>query len=171
MNENFFSIRPKKEKILIHNKSFCVAPWMHLHIINDGRVFPCCLTPLEDENSFGNVNEEKLINIINSKKAKQMRRHMLNGINLPSSCSSCVSKEKYNLDSMRIGFNDRWLEETMPLIESTRRDGYITDLKLKYWDFRFSNYCNLACTTCGPLFSTQWGPDWEKLNSEKEKYS
>ena len=36
-------------------KTFCTAPWMLLHIINDGRAFACCSTPIEDENCFGNV--------------------------------------------------------------------------------------------------------------------
>jgi len=97
--------------------NFCVAPWMHLHVINDGRAFACCQTPLKDENSFGNVKHQKLIEIVNSDQAKQMRKDMLEGKPLPSACERCTSKEAVGLNSMRTGFNDRWYAEMQPLIE------------------------------------------------------
>ena len=43
--------------------NFCVAPWMHLHVINDGRAFPCCQTPLEDKHAYGNVRETAIHDI------------------------------------------------------------------------------------------------------------
>lgn len=151
--------------------NFCVAPWMHLHVINDGRSFACCQTPLRDENSFGNVKEQRLIEIVNSDKAKQMRKNMLEGNPLPPACERCSSKEKVGLNSMRTGLNDKWYDEIKTLIDNTASDGAIPELQLKYWDFRFSNYCNLACTTCSPLFSTQWASDWIKLHPGYDKYS
>jgi radical SAM protein with 4Fe4S-binding SPASM domain len=151
--------------------NFCVAPWMHLHVINDGRSFACCQTPLRDENSFGNVKEHKLIEIVNSDRAKKMRKDMISGMPLPPACERCSSKEKVGLNSMRTGLNDKWYNEIKSLIDNTAKDGSIPELQLKYWDFRFSNYCNLACTTCSPLFSTQWASDWIKLHPGYDKYS
>ena len=141
---------------LKNSPGFCVAPWMHLHVINDGRSFACCQTPLREENSFGNVKHEKLIDIVNSPRAKKMRKDMLDGKPLPSACERCVSKQQNNLNTMRTGLNSKWFDETKDLIAITAEDGTLSELQLKYWDFRFSNYCNLACTTCSPLFSTQW---------------
>lgn len=154
-----------------NNNNFCVAPWMHLHVVNDGRSFACCQTPLKDENSFGNVKTHKLFEILNSDKAKKMRKDMLEGKNLPSSCDRCLSKEKVGLNSMRIGLNNKWFNEIKPLIDDTLLDGSLSKLELKYWDFRFSNYCNLACVTCSPLFSTQWSSDWIKLHNENDTYN
>jgi radical SAM protein with 4Fe4S-binding SPASM domain len=151
--------------------NFCTAPWMHLHVINDGRAFACCQTPLRDEHSFGNVKTQKFIEIVNSDRAKLMRKNMLEGKPLPSVCDRCTSKEAVGLNSMRTGFNDRWYNEIKDSINSTTNDGTISKLQLKYWDFRFSNYCNLACVTCSPLFSTQWSDDWIKLHPEVDKYS
>jgi radical SAM protein with 4Fe4S-binding SPASM domain len=152
--------------------NFCTAPWMHLHVINDGRAFACCQTPLRDEYSFGNVKTQKFIEIVNSDQAKLMRKNMLEGKPLPDSCDRCTSKEAVGLNSMRTGINERWYDETKDSINSTLEDGTISKLQLKYWDFRFSNYCNLACVTCSPLFSTQWSNDWIKLhlgvNSQNE---
>ena len=129
---------------LKNSPGFCVAPWMHLHVINDGRSFACCQTPLREENSFGNVKHE---------------------------CERCVSKQQNNLNTMRTGLNSKWYDETKDLIAKTAEDGTLSELQLKYWDFRFSNYCNLACTTCSPLFSTQWSKDFQKLHPGADKYS
>lgn len=158
-------------KELKNSENFCVAPWMHLHVINDGRAFACCQTPLREENSFGNVKEKQLIDIINSPIAKDMRKNMLEGKPLPQSCERCVAKQNNNLNTMRTGLNNKWFDESYDLISKTNEDGSISELQLKYWDFRFSNYCNLACTTCSPLFSTQWASDWTKLHPKTNGYS
>lgn len=153
------------------SQNFCVAPWMHLHVINDGRAFACCQTPLKNENSFGNVKNQHLIEVVNSDKAKQMRKDMLEDKPLPDACQRCVAKQNTNLNTMRTGLNDKWYDQIADLIEATEEDGTLPELRLKYWDFRFSNYCNLACTTCSPLFSTQWAKDWTKLHPGYDKYS
>lgn len=158
-------------KDLKHSENFCVAPWMHLHVINDGRAFACCQTPLRNDNSFGNVNETPLIDVVNSPRAKQMRKDMLEGKPLPQACERCVVKQSNNLNTMRTGLNNKWFDNTYDLISKTGEDGSIPELQLKYWDFRFSNYCNLACTTCSPLFSTQWSADWTKLHPGYDKFS
>lgn len=148
----------------MHNsKSFCSAPWMHLHVINDGRAYPCCMTPLEDKYQLGNVKEQSLFEIMNSDRAKKMRVDMQNGI-LPESCMRCKSKEDAGMPSMRTGMVDRWLPEIQDLVDDTEFDGTINELRLKYWDFRFSNYCNLSCRTCSPIFSTSWAADYKAIN-------
>lgn len=158
-------------KDLKNSDNFCVAPWMHLHVINDGRAFACCQTPLRNENSFGNVKHQNLIEVVNSDRAKKMRKDMLEGKPLPDACERCVAKQNHNMNTMRTGLNSKWFDETTDLIASTAEDGTIPELQLKYWDFRFSNYCNLACTTCSPLFSTQWSEDFQKLHPGADKYS
>ena len=145
------------------DENFCVAPWMHFHVINDGRVFPCCMTPVETKNSFGNVKTNKIEHIMNSTLARNMRKDMLDGKPLPESCIRCTEKEKSGLNSMRTGLNSRWKKSIQESIDTTESDGTVKDFQLKYCDYRFSNFCNLACPTCAPLFSTQWYSDWEKL--------
>jgi len=145
------------------SKNFCSAAWMHLHVVNDGRTYPCCMTPIDDKSSLGNVNNNSLNEIMNSKKSKSMRKGMLEGKPLPSSCHRCVEKEEAGFGSMRIGMNDNWFNQIEDLVKNTNEDGSLDELRLLYWDFRFSNYCNLACRTCSPLFSTSWTKDWVKL--------
>lgn len=149
------------------SKHFCSAAWMHLHVLNDGGTYPCCMTPMEKENSLGNVNDNSLFEIMNSEKAKSMRKGMLKGDPLPPSCTRCVSKENSGMNSMRTGMNDHWYDQIEDLVKNTNEDGSIDELRLLYWDFRFSNYCNLACRTCSPLFSTSWNKDFIKIFGEK----
>ena len=149
---------------LIKSKNFCAVPWMHIHVINDGRVFPCCQTAIEDENVLGNVKEQRIITIVNSDKYKTMRKNMLDDQPLPSSCERCTKKEDSGINTMRTGMNDQYAETNLDFISETADDGSIAEAKLQYWDFRFSNYCNLACRTCSPLFSTKWHGDSFKLH-------
>lgn len=153
-----------------NSNNFCTALWMHLHVINDGRVYPCCMTPIENDTSLGNVNENSLFDIMNSDKAKTIRKNMLEGNPLPESCNRCVSKESSGFGSMRIGMNDNWFNDVKDLIHNTNEDGTIDELRLLFWDFRFSNYCNLACRTCSPLFSTSWSKDFVELYGENNTH-
>jgi len=149
----------------------CPALWMHLHVINDGRAFPCCMTPLEDKNSLGNVNNESIIQIMNSAKAKEMRANMIAGNPLPPSCHRCTEKEALGMNSMRIGLVDNYLTEIEDKIANTHIDGSIDKVELIYWDFRFSNFCNLSCRTCTPMFSTSWDKDFKVLWNSNSKAS
>jgi sulfatase maturation enzyme AslB (radical SAM superfamily) len=127
------------------------------------------MTPIEDETSLGNVKEQTLFEIMNSDTAKSMRKNMIEGKPLPKSCERCVSREKNGLASMRQGMNEKWFSHVNQQIQNTNEDGSIDELNLLYWDFRFSNYCNLSCRTCGPLFSTSWAKDYIKVFGEHKK--
>lgn len=57
----------------------------------------------------------------------------------------------------------------MHLTDNTLEDGTLPDMKIKYWDIRFSNLCNLRCRSCGHIFSSNWYDDQAKLvDIEKE---
>ena len=147
-----------------NESTFCVAPWSHLHVINDGKAYACCQTPLDSKYSFGNVKEQTFLEVLNSDRAKQFRKDMLDGKPLPEQCHRCVDKGAHGLNTMRTGMNSQWYDAVEDLVKSTREDGSIDEVRLLYWDFRFSNECNLACVTCAPLFSTSWGKDWKVLH-------
>lgn len=150
------------------SKTLCTAPWMHLHIINDGRAYPCCMTEITDELSVGNVKTQTLKEVVNSPKMKEMRKGMLEGKSLPASCIRCKGREDAGFSSMRIGMNSNWYDKVQDLIKDTKPDGEITNLRLLYWDIRFSNYCNLACRTCSPTFSTSWANDYIRLRDHND---
>lgn len=152
-----------------NSKNFCAAPWMHLHIINDGRAYPCCMTEITDEYSVGNIKTEALSEVMNSTKMKSMRKGMIEGLPLPNSCERCKGREDAGFTSMRIGMNANWYNQVHDLVQKTSEDGAIDEVRLLYWDVRFSNYCNLACRTCSPIFSTSWAQDYIRLRAHDDK--
>tara|TARA_B110000093_G_scaffold100899_1_gene108442 strand:+ start:1 stop:1128 length:1128 start_codon:yes stop_codon:yes gene_type:complete len=94
---------------------------------------------------------------------KKLRVDMLNG-ETPNYCKTCTDREPITGDSSRI-FHLREFPHVIDRIpETTLADGTVTEMKLKYWDFRFSNLCNFKCRSCGPVYSSSWLPDAKKLN-------
>jgi radical SAM protein with 4Fe4S-binding SPASM domain len=146
----------------------CAIPWTHLAFEPSGKVVPCCLT--SHHNYFaGDLNKESIEEIWNSDNMKLLRKEMMEGRE-PKICATCFDKEKVTGESGRI-FHNRDFKNVIKIIpEITKPDGTCTEMKLKYWDFRFSNLCNFKCRSCGPRYSSAWVPDAKKLwSNEQEK--
>jgi len=147
-------------------KTTCAVPWMHLAFEPSGKVVPCCLTSAH--NYFvGDLGVQSIDEIWNGKKLKYLRWEMLHGIE-PKICNKCFDREKVAGDSARLYHNADFPEVLKKIPFITEPDGTCKELKLKYWDFRFSNLCNFKCRSCGPRFSSAWIPDAKKLNWIKE---
>lgn len=69
-------------------KAGCALVWNHFQINHDGEVPPCCAKPFSKEMSFGNVRDNKLMEVINSKKAKAFRSAWIQGTP-PAFCEKC----------------------------------------------------------------------------------
>ena len=52
----------------------CPFPWTHFYITWDGYVPPCCAKPFPKELNFGNVFEQKLMEVLNSSKYQDFRK-------------------------------------------------------------------------------------------------
>lgn len=152
-----------------------MAPWVHVHAWAGGEVYPCCLSNIGEKHQLGNLNDTSLQEILNVDKAKQLRKNMLSGV--PSeSCTRCYEQEEYGFRSLRQSMNDENIQH-LDLIKSTRDDGTITELRITYWDIRFSNNCNMKCRSCGSDFSTMWyddnvamwGDEYKKNNKKVKK--
>lgn len=142
------------------SESFCVLPWLHLNTWPNGNVYPCCLTDWQEE--VGNLKDNTLEEIWNNDAMKDIRRHMLQG-KQHHSCRKCYHQENNGLDSTRTSSN-RWFEKHISTItENTNEDGHNDDFKLLYWDFRFSNLCNMKCRMCGSFLSSKWYEDEVKI--------
>lgn len=151
------------------NKVFCILPWIHTHLNTEGDVFPCCVSwSPERKSRVGWLKDSSLEELFNNDFMKQLRLDMLAGKERPDVCSNCYDREKGGFQSARQGYNlDH--KKDLSVVETTREDGYV-EPKIKSWDIRFSNLCNLKCRTCGPLFSTTWAQektdeDYVKLNA------
>lgn len=135
------------------NKSFCVLPFVHFHVDTDSTYKPCCVSSRGPAAVMGDVNKTSLEEIFNSEKLKQFRLDLLNGVKRPDICSTCYKAEDSNFTSYRTGMNDQLKRHIKPSIDAIQADGFM-EPKLKSWDIRFSNLCNLKCRTCGPPYST-----------------
>lgn len=146
----------------INTTTICPIPWMHMALEPDGKIIPCCLTSQHEDANLGNIKDTKFEDIWNSPRMKQTRLDMING-KIPKFCKTCTDREPITGDSSRV-FHIREFPHVIDKIpEITNADGSVTEMKLKYWDFRFSNLCNFKCRSCGPVYSSSWLPDAKKL--------
>lgn len=153
------------------NKAFCVLPWVHLHVMPDSSVIPCCVSPYDDH--YGNVSKEKVEEIWNSEKFLTIRKQMLAG-ELPPGCARCHSIESSGFQSMRNKLNDYFARHVPELKAKTSPEGRFEEIKMRYIDIRFSNLCNFKCRGCSPALSSAWYDDHQALfnyTSDKPKVS
>lgn len=135
------------------NKSFCVMPWLHLHAWPSGEAYLCCIADAGNPDAVvGDLSKESIAQVMNNDKMKSIRKKMLNGEKIPA-CSNCYRMEGLKDFSWRKGFNKQFAKHIPDLIEDTSAAGEITT-RLLYVDFRFSNFCNLECRTCGGELSS-----------------
>ena len=157
-----------KQKNAMSKDTLCVVPWVHLNFEPNGKVVPCCLT--SHHNYFaGDLTKQPIEEIWNSKNMKELRQQFLAGEE-PNICATCFDREKVTGESGRYYQNKEFSNVIKIIPEITEPDGSVPDMKLMYWDFRFSNLCNFKCRSCGPRYSSAWVPDAKKLGyTDQEK--
>lgn len=134
-------------------KNFCILPWIHSRIGQDGNVYPCC--QMSYFYPYGNLADGSFSKAWNSDAAKEMRLAML--ADRPFSvCESCRKVEASGLNSTRQKMNLQF-EKDFYLTELTQNDGSLPYENLRFLDIRFSNSCNFKCRTCNSENSTAWG--------------
>jgi hypothetical protein len=144
---------------LMESETFCMLPWIHLHAWPDGRAYPCCLG--KAAHPVGNFKDKSMREIWNDEPMRAMRQNMLT--NKPClECGDCYEQEGAGFTSMRNNSNKSFGHHVAE-IDNTLPDGSLPDMKLHYWDVRFSNICNLKCRSCGSIFSSRWYDDDVKL--------
>jgi len=139
----------------------CILPWIHLHTWPNNTVYPCCMTP--QDQPAGSLDTHSLREIFNSEQMRTMRLEMMQGLE-PSACTRCFEQERAGQFSMRNDVNKRFAHHT-DIIETTQIDGTVDEMRMPYWDFRFSNICNFKCRSCGPQLSTGWYDDHKRLSN------
>jgi len=144
---------------LMHSNYFCMLPWLHLHAWPDGRAYPCCLG--KATHPVGNFKEKSMREIWNDEPMRAMRRNML-ADSACKECGDCYEQEAAGFASMRNNSNKSFGHH-IDEINLTLPDGSLPDMRLHYWDVRFSNICNLKCRSCGSIFSSRWYDDDVKL--------
>jgi radical SAM protein with 4Fe4S-binding SPASM domain len=139
----------------------CVIPWIHMNVESNGTVIPCCMTAAHNY-TVGDANTQTIEQLWNNNAMTALRRDMINGIE-PRICNKCFDQERVIGQSSRTINNQVFKNSYENIPNITNSDGTVTELKLKYWDFRFSNICNFKCRSCGPRYSSAWVPDANKM--------
>ena len=144
---------------LTESETFCMLPWVHMHAFPDGRAYPCCLS--EYWHPVGDLRKNTMEEVWNQDAYKTMRVNMLNDKSCKE-CTKCYENERNGAFSMRNDANRNY-GHLINEVDKTHEDGTNPEFKIRYWDVRFSNLCNMKCRSCGPIFSSQWYNDHVKL--------
>ena len=144
---------------LLDSDTFCMLPWIHLHAWPDGLAYPCCLA--NAKHPVGSFKQKSMREIWNDTDMREMRVNMLEDKPCRQ-CTDCYEQEAAGFTSMRNNSNKNF-GQYVDEIDQTLPDGSLPDMKLHYWDVRFSNICNLKCRSCGSIFSSRWYDDDVKI--------
>lgn len=164
IHANLHAMPERHQDLLTTDPHFCMIPWIHMHAFPDGRAYPCCMG--EYNMPIGNLKEQSMKEVWNSKGMRDIRVNMLN--HKPSKeCGRCYEQEKAGFVSMRHSTSQNFGQH-IGLVDNTLEDGTVEDFKIRYYDIRFSNLCNFRCRSCGSIFSSNWYNDEVKLYGDRK---
>lgn len=114
----------------------------------------CCCVGMGDLQNFQQLNQ--------SPRIQEIREDLKNGIKHPD-CWRCWRPESIGEPSTR-NVSLKWIKETMP-------NGNYYDPKLRALWLDSGTVCNLACRTCGPMWSsTHYREHKDRYGREEAKY-
>jgi MoaA/NifB/PqqE/SkfB family radical SAM enzyme len=135
-------------------KPYCLLPWIHFHVGDDGNAKACCIANIP----FGNINTQDFDSIWNGDSINSLRKKF--ALNIPDNrCAQCIKLEEAGGKSIR--------QETFE--KFNHMDISYDHPKPIYFDIRFSNVCNLKCRTCWHGASSSWFEDAKKLGTNKSQ--
>jgi len=140
----------------MNNNHFCVLPWIHLHVSQNGRVSPCC----NNNRYLGNVQEQSINDIWKGEKFEMLRAQF--ATNIPDKrCAHCYNIEKSGKESLRQISNQKYKKDIIRVKKNNPQPIYL--------DIRFSNICNFKCKTCWHGNSSAWFEEGSKRNASEER--
>jgi len=87
---------PGLEKDLVSEKGFCHGLRDQIGILVDGTVVPCCLDS-QGIIALGNINTQNFSSIIESERAKAIRKGFSSRIAVEELCQKCGYRKRFNL--------------------------------------------------------------------------
>lgn len=134
------------------SESYCILPFIHLAISNEGSVRPCCISNDSLREGSGGrllVSKQSLNEIWSSKALKTLRGDLLRG-EKPANCERCWSEERLGIESKRQRDNEVW----------KRYYGMLEPAPSPLWvDLKLGNLCNLKCRICNPTSSSKFASE------------
>jgi MoaA/NifB/PqqE/SkfB family radical SAM enzyme len=133
------------------NDAFCPLPWTGIYIEPDGRTDTCCIS----KNRLGNINENKISDIVTSKKNIEIKSDMLAQKRV-SGCNICYPAKEITSESTLFQ-RSRQLSLHNNFDKNIYSDA--NQFELRYVDLRLHNTCNYACVYCSPTLSSTWAKE------------
>ena len=133
----------------IYNKSFCILPFIHLHVDEADNIKPCCFgDPVKRFTSDFNFTADP--------DFVKMRDDMRTGQPVRQ-CQNCYKIESAGGESFRQRDTKEWFDKLN--IDSLEQ----AQVELIYYDIRNDNTCNLSCRICHPGASSQLEKEYKSL--------
>lgn len=150
------------------NDTFCLAPWVQIHLTPESEIRPCCFVSAPFDTVPKSTGLDNL-GILNQDEMKNLRRMMLNG-EKHKVCTLCYSHEENNrgVNSLR-GYYNRTFGNSRSadlVANHTAPDGALDRVDVQYMDIRFSNLCNLRCRMCGLELSSAWYDKYKEFGKD-----
>lgn len=140
---------------------YCIAPWVHLAVRQNGNLRTCCWASqnLQDEagNSF-NLNQGSFLEYWRSPAMQRIREKFLEGKPV-NGCERCVERERVGHVSLRQRLQQRYAAY-LDRSQSTDIEAPIS------LDVRAGNLCNQKCVSCHPMNSSLWEREVNKHGIE-----
>ena len=84
----------QKNELLKDSKTFCMIPWVSMHVTPVGVGTPCCIG--NQLYPVGNANEKTLMELVNSERMNELRLDMIEGTKNPI-CNACHRHEEQGI--------------------------------------------------------------------------
>jgi MoaA/NifB/PqqE/SkfB family radical SAM enzyme len=135
----------------IPNDSFCMLPFVHLHVDEQNDIKLCCNASesiKKYSNEFNFDTDPDLVDVRNKMLAGEKVKY----------CNRCYDIDQLGAKSFRYYHSNEWITN----LKIEKVSDITTDLI--FYDVRNDNTCNLGCRMCGPGFSSQLEKEFIKLN-------
>lgn len=145
------------------SKTFCLYPFTHLEIKNNGEISPCCRMDggYTLNGRDASILRDDLTSVLESDHAIEIRKALLSGERYPQ-CHRCWRDEDLGLDSQRSRYNRRFVDY---IDDFKKADEY----KLLSLDLKLGNTCNQMCVICSPINSSLIAAE-EKIDLKLDWY-
>ena len=137
------------DKLLQQNPYFCMMPFVHLHVNENDWIKPCC---------YGdNIKQFPAeFDYATDPDFQSIRTNMLAGRPVQQ-CRKCYRVEQDGGESFRQRDSAEWLSKTKVTALSEVAP------KVRYYDIRNDNTCNLSCRMCHPGASSQLVKEYHRI--------
>lgn len=128
---------------------YCIAPWIHAHIGENGKRGLCCIAKNSPYDASTSIDE-----FLNSPYVQDARYKLERG-EIPQACLACSDRER-----------SLHLRKSFDLLLNSQEN--YKDVGIISLDYRGDNSCNLRCRMCNPVSSSSIGRLYQKSSLDHD---